>query len=332
MNSRCHLTDLSRSKAPLLVCLIRPVQLRHFLCRRQMCVYLFRFCVTTTEKDMTMFEGLIDINRRPACFSVYTAGELWTEPHTAGQMLEYHIDKDLPIASRKHEFIDLSAAWITEHFKLGHGKKVADFGCGPGLYTLRLARTGAMLTGIDFSANSLAHAHEAAKQEGVEIDYIQMNYLSFSSDERYDLIVMIMCDYCALSPYQRALLLSIFKRHLSANGRVLLDVYTLSSFNAREEGSCYERRQLNGFWSPHDYFGFVNTFKYDDEKVVLDKYTIIEEQRTRMVYNWLQYFDHASLTGEFKSNGFVIEETYGDVAGGSLSVDSSEMAVVLRLM
>ena len=279
-----------------------------------------------------MYEELIDINKRPACFSIYTAEELWAEPYTAEQMLRYHLDKELPMASRQHSFIDQSANWITEKFNLGSGKKVADFGCGPGLYALRLARTGANVTGIDFSANSLVYARETAKLEGVEIDYQQANYLNFNSNDRYDLIVMIMCDYCVLSPLQRSLLLSIFKKHLSPQGRVMIDVNTMNAYNAREESSIYERRQLNGFWSPDDYFGFVNTFKYDDEKVVLDKYTIIEEHQTRVIYNWFQHFDPASLSSEVESNGFVIEETYGDVAGGAYCSDANEMAVVLRSM
>lgn len=277
-----------------------------------------------------MFEKLTEINNRPTCFSIYTAKELWTDPHTAEQMLKYHLDKDLPLASRRHEFIDQSTAWIAEHFQLGSGKKVADFGCGPGLYALRLSKAGAKVTGIDFSANSLSYARDKAKQKGLAIDYKQMDYLNYRSDDRYDLIMMIMCDFCALSPSQRALLLSVFKNHLSPSGRVLLDVYTLNSFNTREGASTYERRQLNGFWSSNDYFGFVNTFKYDDEKVVLDKYSIVEEKRTRVVYNWLQYYGLDSLKNELKGNGFAIEETYGDVAGGSFDPDGNEMAVVLR--
>lgn len=276
-----------------------------------------------------MFKQLIDINQRPECFSIYTAEELWTNPYTAKQMLNYHLDKEVSLASRKHDFIDRSTAWIAEHFELCNGKKIADFGCGPGLYTSRLARTGAAVTGIDFSANSLSYAREKALQERLTIDYQQMNYLNFSSDERYDLMLMIMCDFCALSPNQRAQLLDVFRKQLAPEGRVLLDMYTLNSFYAREEASTYERRQLNGFWSPDDYFGFVNTFKYDEEKVVLDKYTIIEEDRIRTVYNWLQYFDLETLARECESNGFVIEETYRDVGGSPFSADTDEMAVVL---
>ncbi len=278
-----------------------------------------------------MYEELIDINRCPECFSTYTAEELWTDPHTAKQMLRYHLDKEVPMASRKHEFIDQSTDWIAKHFELCNGKKIADFGCGPGLYASRLARTGAKVTGIDFSANSLAYARENALREGLNIDYQQMDYLNFRSDERYDVIMMIMCDYCALSPPQRTRLLEIFRRHLASEGRILLDVYTLASFHAKEEASSYERRQLNGFWSPNDYFGFINTFKYDDEKVVLDKYTIIEENRIRTVYNWLQHFDVETLQCECEDNGFAIEESYRDVAGTPYSPTADEMAVVLRM-
>ena len=56
----------------------------------------------------------------------------------------------------------------------------------------------------------------------------------------------------------------------------MLDVYSLNSFNQKEESATYELNQLNGFWSPVDYYCFVNTFKYEKEKVTLDKYTIIE--------------------------------------------------------
>lgn len=279
-----------------------------------------------------MFEELMDINRRPPCFSVYTAEELWTDPYTASQMLKYHLDKDLPLATRRHDFVDQSASWIAEHFQLANAKKVADFGCGPGLYASRLAQAGAKVTGIDFSANSIDYAHDQARQDGLEIDYMHMNYLNFSSDEHYDLITMIFCDYCVLSPSQRASLLGIFKQHLSPNGQVLLDVNTLNRLNTREEAASYERRQLNGFWSPDDYFGFVNTFKYEDENVVLDKFTIIEKERTREVYNWHQHFDPFSLKKEMKDNGFAIEETYGDVSGSPFDPEADEMAVVLRPM
>ena len=139
---------------------------------------------------------------------------------------------------------------------------------------------------------------------------------------------MIMCDFCALSPTQRKGILSKFHKILKPSGSVLLDVYSLSAFEQREEAAAYEVNQLNGFWSPNKYYGFLNTFKYDEEKVVLDKYTIIEPERTRHVYNWLQHFAPEDLEREFVEAGFFVKELYSDVAGTPYDRESSEFAVI----
>jgi len=105
-------------------------------------------------------------------------------------------------------------------------------------------------------------------------------------------------------------------------------VYSLSAFEQKKEVSTYEINQLSGFWSPNKYYGFLNTFKYDEEKVVLDKYTIIELDRTICVYNWLQYFAPEDLEREFIATGFSIKGFYSNVAGTPYDHKSSEFAVI----
>jgi len=141
---------------------------------------------------------------------------------------------------------------------------------------------------------------------------------------------MIFCDFCALSPTQRKTLLAKFHKFLKPSGLVLLDVYSLNAFNDKDEVITYEYNQLDHFWSPENYYGFLNTFKYDKEKVTLDKYTIIEKERTRVFYNWLQYFSQDSLRKEFEENRFEVIEFYSDVAGSDFSSDSPDMAVVAK--
>jgi len=277
-----------------------------------------------------MFNKLKEFNTRPAPFQYYTADELWTNEHTAKQMLEYHLNETIDVSSRNNDFIDCSVEWIISHFGVDKNTEIADFGCGPGLYSTRLSEQNAIVTGIDFSENSLKYAREVADQKKLKINYVHSNYLTFSTKDSFDLIIMIMCDFCALSPKQRKTVLSKFYSILKPGGSVLVDVYSLNCFNQKEESTTYEFNQLNGFWSPEDYYCFVNTFKYDKEKVILDKYTIIEETRKRVVYNWLQYFSEDSLRKEFKDNGFNIEMTYSDVTGKPLTSESMEMAIVAK--
>jgi len=141
---------------------------------------------------------------------------------------------------------------------------------------------------------------------------------------------MIMCDFCALNPEQRERMLAKFHSRLKPDGAILLDVYSLTGFNQREESATYEWNQLDGFWSAEDYYGFVNTFKYEKEKVILEKYTIIEKSRKRIVYNWLQYYSKESLAAEFAENGFKIEHLFSDVSGKAYTSDSKEIAIVAK--
>lgn len=277
-----------------------------------------------------MFEKISKINVRPEPFQFYTAAELWTDEHTSQKMLEYHLNEEIDLSSRNKKFIDRSAAWIISQFGLGPAASVADFGCGPGLYTTPFAETGADVTGIDFSARSIDYARETARQQGLKIDYIQANYLEFETEKRFDLITMIFCDYCALSPVQRKIMLEKYHAFLKPGGSLLLDVHSLNTFHSREESASYEFNQLDGFWSPEDYYGFLNTFKYPEEKISLDKYTIIEQARTRVVYNWLQYFSPESLRLEMEASGFEVQEVYSDVAGTPFSPDSPDFAVAAR--
>ncbi len=277
-----------------------------------------------------MFKKLKEINSRPAPFQFYTADELWADEHTSKQMLEYHLNESIDVSSRNKSFIERSVGWIVTQFGVDNKSEIADFGCGPGLYATKLAEQGAKVTGVDFSENSLRHAKQVAKEEGLDIDYIHANYLDFETSKKFGLITMIMCDFCALSPEQRKLMLTKFYSLLKPGGSVLLDVYSLNSFVQKEESTTYELNQLNSFWSPEDYYCFVNTFKYEEEKVTLDKYTIIEESRTRIVYNWLQHFSKDSLQDEFEENGFKVEDFYSDVAGSSFDPETSEIAVVVK--
>ena len=278
-----------------------------------------------------LFSILESANEKPPPFSVYTASELWTDEYTSGQMLAYHLNGEIDVSSRRTSFIDDSVRWMAERFELGEGSRIADFGCGPGLYTSRLARLGAEVHGIDFSSRSLEYARDYASRENLEIAYVEADYLEYQPEGEFDLITMIMCDFCALSPAQRAVLLEKFKSILSEAGRVVLDVYSLSAFADKEEGSIYEKNQLNGFWSANPYYGFVTSFKYDQEKVSLDKYTIIESDRQREVYNWLQYFSPDALEREVNAAGLRVDEVHGVVAGSQYDAGAAEFAVVLKI-
>ncbi|MEO0961087.1 MAG: SAM-dependent methyltransferase, partial [Pseudomonadota bacterium] len=58
------------------------------------------------------------------------------------------------------------------------------------------------------------------------------------------------------------------------------------------------------FWAAGDYFAFKHTFRYDTELISLDRYTVIEEDRTWDVFNWLQYYSKDTITEQLTRAGF----------------------------
>lgn len=279
-----------------------------------------------------MFEVLEKINRRPQPFEFYTTPLLWNDEYISQKMLEFHLDETADPASRNKAFVDRSVAWLIEHFDIEAGTAIGDFGCGPGLYAAPLAARGAEVTGVDLSERSIACARRTAADRGLSIDYELANYLDFSTDKRFGLITMIYCDYCVLSPEQRRTLLARFRTFLESGGAVLLDVQSVDWFAGVAEQRTYEYLPGDGFWSAQPHHVFLNRFKYEPEKLFLDKYTIFERDRTREIYNWLQCFDLASLRAEFRASGFEIVEHFANVAGDAYQPGSTEIAIVARLL
>ncbi len=78
------------------------------------------------------------------------------------------------------------------------GRSVLDIGCGPGHYSLELARRGAgKVLGIDFADGMLDIAREGARREGLDkVTFDRADFLSATYPEPFDyVIVMGFMDY-----------------------------------------------------------------------------------------------------------------------------------------
>jgi SAM-dependent methyltransferase len=277
-----------------------------------------------------MFNALLNINKKPEPYEYLTTAELWTDEYRAKKMLEAHLDNSRIAASRPADFIDKSVAWMIQNFKLDSRSTLLDFGCGPGLYTHRFARHGIEATGVDFSKNSLEYARNRAIQDHLNINYVQQNYLEFETDKTFDLIVMIFCDFCVLSPGQRKIMLDKFRRFLKKDGKIVLDVLSLNSFKRFKEHAYYAFNPNDHFWSPKDHYCFANTFVYDDLRLILEKFTIVENDRTYTICNWRQHYSVDTLQEEFRASNLTLEDIYANVAGTIYQPDTDalEFAVV----
>ena len=87
--------------------------------------------------------------------------------------------------------------FVTNFFSQGRiaGKKILDFGCGPGYYSTILTQRGAHVTGIDRSTFLIQKANELKqKLELKNIEFLQGDFLDFATNiapKEFDYIIAI---------------------------------------------------------------------------------------------------------------------------------------------
>jgi SAM-dependent methyltransferase len=253
----------------------------------------------------------------------------WTDPHIAKQMLAFHLNPDVEAASRRPETIERATNWIATSLGLPPGCRILDLGCGPGLYTQRLARAGFQLTGVDFSQNSLDYAMARAREEQLPIQYRCQNYLELDDQAQYSAALLIYGDFCPLSPAQRAKLLANIRTALQPGGYFILDVTTprLRQKYGLKNG-WYAAGQ--GFWKPGPHLVLEEGFAYPDD-LFLDQYIVIEGDGKISVYrNWFQDYTPETIRAELEAGGFEVESLWGDLTGTPYTPEAEWIGVVAR--
>ncbi len=274
-----------------------------------------------------ILEQLIALQQKPAPF---TSGEplFWNDPHISSQMLKFHLDPDTEAASRRPEAIDRTVKWLIETLRLQAGDSVLDLGCGPGLYTSRLARAGLQVTGVDYSRRSIAYATDYAQENHLDITYRYENYLDLQDENCYDAALLIYGDFCPLSPEQRTKLLSNVHRALKPNGKFVLDVTTREL--RKRHGNRNGWYALDtGFWKPGPHLVLEEGFDYPEQSTWLDQYTVIEANGKVSVYrNWFQDYTPETIRAELEQNRFAVDGLWSDLTGSLLTPESDWIGAI----
>jgi len=275
-----------------------------------------------------MFEDLIKIYKKPDAYTSGNTTDLWNNPHISKQMLELHLNPDVIPASRKKIFVDASIKWFIKKLHINSNTKILDLGCGPGLYTSAFAKTGAKVTGIDVSENSIAYATDTAKKSQLDIRYLNEDYINCEFDGNYNLVFMIYNDFCALNPDNRRILLGKINRVLENDGLFILDVFSEKYFDTINEKQSCSYYKDGDFWSPREHFVFENIFKYNELKLYLEKNTVIEKENRLTIHNYLQCFSLEKIVLELSAHGFETVEYFSDVSGKKYKKESKEIALI----
>jgi SAM-dependent methyltransferase len=260
----------------------------------------------------------------------FTPGEplFWNDPHISAQMLKWHLNPENDVASRRAETIQRSVDWLIATLELQAGDSVLDLGCGPGLYTTRLAEKGLRVTGVDYSRRSIDYATQVAAEHRLDICYRYQDYLTLEEDSLYDAALLIYGDFCPLSPTQRKTLLGNVRRALKPGGHFVLDVTTRTHRQKHGNRNNWYAAE-HDFWKPGPHLVLEEGFDYPEQSIYLDQAVVIEEDGKVSIYrNWFQDFSRETIVAEMEAAGLVVQSVWNDLIGTPFTDDTEWIGIV----
>lgn len=168
---------------------------------------------------------LIDIVKRVPNPAPWSEGDKipWNDPAFSERMLREHLSQDHDLASRRSAVVDAHVQWIHERVLDEEPATILDLGCGPGLYSSRLARLGHRCKGVDFSPASIRHAAERAEREGLTCTYIQDDIRQADFGDGYDLVLFVFGEFNVFRPADARTILEKARRALEPGGTLLIE-------------------------------------------------------------------------------------------------------------
>ena len=210
---------------------------------------------------------------------------MWDDDHISRHLLTMHLDGENDVASRNKATIRNTVAWIESQFN-GSQNNILDLGCGPGLYCELLAEHGNNVVGVDYSKRSIAYAKEQAAQKHLHIEYLCENYLDLSFRNRFNLVIMIYCNFCVLIPRDRDRLLQMISRALKPGGLFIFDALNENAPGVMEiPGKSFEIAE-SGFWKDEPYLALCRITRKDCSFPVFQELYVRLSTHTAQVFHY----------------------------------------------
>jgi SAM-dependent methyltransferase len=275
---------------------------------------------------------LLDIIHRQSNPKPWAEGEKipWNDPEFSKRMLREHLSQEHDAASRRFETIDRHVNWIHTHVLKEKPTRVLDLGCGPGLYTNRLARLGHQCVGIDFSPASIAYAREQAEPAGLDCEYSQQDIRTADYGNEYGLVMSIFGEFNVFRPAEAKGILSKAWHALGPDGLLLLEPHTFEKVVdiGGQPSSWFSTEK--GLFSDEPHLFLQENFWDADDRVAIQRYFVIEAATGEVVCNSSSM--QAYTNEEYRS--LLVECGFGEVAfypslGMSTSSLKSDLIAIL---
>lgn len=230
----------------------------------------------------------------------------WNEPGFSQRMLVEHLSQAHDAASRRLEVIDRHTAWIHQTVMGNTAGRILDLGCGPGLYTSRLAELGHICLGIDYSPASIHYARQAAVQRRLTCIYLEQDLRQADFGAGFDLVMFIYGEFNVFCKPDAASILKKARRCLSPTGCLLLEVHTFEAVQRMGEQPATWYSSQGGLFSAQPHLVLEESHWEAALKTATQRYFIMDGETaaiTRFAASY-QAYDDEEYRSLLQAQGF----------------------------
>lgn len=222
--------------------------------------------------------ALKDVIERKLPPSAWAEGEKipWDEPRFSRRMLQEHLSQNHDWASRRYSIIDRHTKWIFQYLLNKQSAKVLDLGCGPGLYTSRLAAMGCECKGIDFSPAAIEYAIAQTENIQIKPDYVLDDIKTAEYGRGFDLIMLLFGEFNVFSPEDAIKILEKSFDALKPGGILLIEPSTFEYVKTVGMKGLFWSGGVSGLFSDSPHLVLKETFWLEKQHVAVERVFIID--------------------------------------------------------
>ncbi len=247
----------------------------------------------------------------------------WSDPAFSERMLQEHLSQAHDLASRRAARLDQQVAWIHREVLCERPARVLDLGCGPGLYTSRLARLGHTCVGIDYSPASIRYAREEANGEGLACEYRQEDLRTADYGRDFDLVMLIFGEFNVFSPADAARIVDKGHAALVSGGSLLLEPHTFGAVRqAGDQGRSWYTAP-SGLFLDRPHLVLEETAWDEESRTATSRFFIVEaDGKVTQHGSTMQAYRDDEYRALLTRHGFREVRFFPSLTGGTDNADA----------
>ncbi len=200
---------------------------------------------------------------------------------------------------------------------------VLDLCCGPGRFSIAMARRGFTITGVDRSEYLLEIAKRRSSLEGFNIEWVPEDMRNFVRPESYDLTLCMFTSFGYFEKHSDNMkVLHNIRISLRQGGKLILElmgkevlasIFSPISSDELEDGTLLvQKHRIEDGW-----------------KKIHNEWLIIENDRVKNRWkfsHWL--YSAAELENMLQAAGFSVQHIYGNIHGKPYDSEASRLVII----